>query len=463
MWRGEIAMHPGEPGAAAAPTGDEAPSGSTVAGRLGSGRIRVLLLAESCTPERISVPLIGWHVYRALKDVVDVHLVTHRRNEAALRRAGVPEGQVTLIDAQPVTRRLDRLSERLRATGRGWTIATALSALSYYHFEHRAWRRFRSALHAGRFDVVHRVTPVSPTCQSWMASRCPVPFVLGPINGGLPWPRQFRTAQHAEREWLSSVRDLYRLLPGYRSSLRASRAILVGSKTTRAQLPAWCQWNAIHLPENAVDPCLFVPVGRSGRRGETVALFLGRLVPFKGPDLFLEAAIPWIRRRALRCVFVGDGPQRPQLEALVRREGCEGSVEFRGWLPHAEILPYLHEADMLVLPSIREFGGGVVLEAMATGLPPIVVDYGGPGELVTARSGIKVPIGSRADIVRGVRESIGRLIADPGSRAELGRCAAERVASLFTWEAKARQIVETYEWVLGRQPERPDFGFDGPD
>lgn len=115
-------------------------------------------------------------------------------------------------------------------------------------------------------DVVHRVTPLSPTTPSLMARRCRragVPFVLGPLNGGVPWPAEFREAQHREREWLAYVRDAYKLLPGYRSTREDSAAILVGSQATFAQLPECHRARAVYLPENAVDPARFPSLARS--------------------------------------------------------------------------------------------------------------------------------------------------------------------------------------------------------
>ena len=64
-----------------------------------------------------------------------------------------------------------------------------------------------------------------------------VPYILGPLNGGVPWPEGFDSARRKEREWLSYVRDAYRLLPGYRSTRRSAAALLIGSRDTYAQMP----------------------------------------------------------------------------------------------------------------------------------------------------------------------------------------------------------------------------------
>jgi glycosyltransferase involved in cell wall biosynthesis len=88
-------------------------------------------------------------------------------------------------------------------------------------------------------------------------------------------------------------------------------------------------------------------------------LFLGRLAPEKNVHLMLAAAeqLP-----ALRFLFGGDGPLRPQVERAASRLG---NVEYRGWLNRAEVLAILDEADLLVLPSSVESFGTVALEALA--------------------------------------------------------------------------------------------------
>jgi glycosyltransferase involved in cell wall biosynthesis len=115
------------------------------------------------------------------------------------------------------------------------------------------------------------------------------------------------------------------------------------------------------------------------------------------------------------------------------------------------------ECAALAFPSIREFGGGVVLEAMAMGLAPLVVDYAGPGELVVPGTGFKVPLGGRDEVVAGFRRELARMAEDDGGLAEVGARARARVEALFTWERKAEQVAEVYAWVLGARAERPVF------
>ncbi len=426
--------------------------------------LRPLLLAEAANPEWVSVPLVGWSLARAIAARTDAHLVTQVRNREALLRAGLREGvDFTAIDTEALAKVLWKAGTLLVGENKGFTVHTALGSLSYYLFEHLVWRTFGPRILRREFDVVHRITPLSPSTPSTIAGRCRragVPFVVGPINGGVPWPREFADFRRREREWLSAVRDVYKLLPGYRATLREAAAVLAGSRITFDQLPASSR--RLYLPENAIDPARF-SVRRTRRAGAPVrAVFLGRLIALKGVDMLLEAAAPLVHAGRLTIELIGDGPERAPLEAQVAQEGLGAGVAFTGWLEHAAVPARLAEADVFVFPSVREFGGGAVLEAMAVGLASVVVDYAGPAELVTPRTGWAIPLGPRPVLVGRIRERLEAICADPAELDRRGAAALRRAHEQFTWAAKAERLVEVYRWVLGRSPE-PAFPMPIPD
>ncbi len=429
--------------------------------------LRVLVIAEAANPELVSVPLVGWSHARAIAERCDAHIVTQVRNREAFLRAGLEEGRdFTAIDSEAVARRVWKLSKRLRGgAGRGWTTVTALAAISYAYFERLLWRQLGARIQGGDFDLVHRLTPLSPTTPSRIARRCShagVPFVLGPLNGGLPWPRDFDKERRREREWLSYVRGAYRLLPGHASTLHEAAALIVGSGATWEQMPRSCREKCVYIPENAIDPERFHLCARGPVRQPLRVAFLGRLVPYKGADMLLEAALPLLRAGRLRLDIIGDGPEMPTLRARIREASVEAAVTLDGWVPHERVQERLVESDVFGFPSVREFGGGAVLEAMALGLAPIVVDYGGPAELVGEASGWRVPLGPRATLVEALRKRLEQLVLDPGAVRATGEAARRRVFRLFTWSAKAERTLQVYRWAVGKGP-KPEFPLAEPD
>lgn len=426
---------------------------------------RVLMLAEAANPEWVSVPLVGWSLFNAIRDVANVHLVTQVRNRDAIIRAGLIEGRdFTAIDTERLERPLWKIGKALRL---GWTSKMAINALSYPYFERLVWLHFGDAITAGDYDIVHRVTPLSPTIHSSIAPRCAahgVPFVLGPLNGGLPWPREFDAARRKEKEWLTYVRGAYKFSPGRRKMFEATRVLLAGSHYTASEVPKEYRDRTIYFPENGIDIDRFQPVkDRSTRTRPIRACFVGRLVPYKGPDMLIEAAAPHLKRGDLHLDVIGDGPMMEELKTQITSLGISDSITMHGWVAHADVPRVLGRADLLTFPSIREFGGGVVLEAMALGVTPVVVNYGGPGELVSGGHGITIPLGSRETIVSSLRKTLAEVIADPAGHCLPAVALRQHVENEFSWPAKARKIAKIYSKLLSQPEYSGENPFKPPD
>lgn len=425
--------------------------------------VRALIVAELCNPEWVSVPLVGWSLYEALRrlDGVDAHLVTQVRNRDALVRAGLQEGRdFTAIDSEAVAGPVHRIGEWARGgAGRGWTTKMALNVFGRSYFERLLWDRMGHQIADRKFDVVHQITPLSPTLPARLATHCRefgVPFVWGPINGGLAWPSGFDDVRRAEGEMLAPFRPLVRFLPGYWRTREDASALLVGSRATWEETGPSHQEKAFYMPENAIDPKRFGHV-RERRAVERVAggeplrmLFVGRLTPYKGCDMLIHAAAGLLRAGRMTLEVIGDGPQRDLLEALVDRLGVRANVRMAGWVEHQQVQHHYANADVFALPSIREFGGGVVLEAMAVGVPSMVVDYGGPAELVTDDTGWRVPMGRRDALIASLTRTLESIVADPAGVDQKGERALERAMARFTWDYKAERVGEVWRWVLGQ-------------
>jgi glycosyltransferase involved in cell wall biosynthesis len=289
-----------------------------------------------------------------------------------------------------------------------------------------------------------------------MASWSPVPVVIGPLNGGLQWPAQFKEELAREREWLSYLRRAYRVLPYVQSTYRRASAVLAAFQHTGDDLPQSARNKVIDFPEVGVDPAIFKQVAPRTEKRQKVILFVGRLVPYKLPQVLVRAFAERSTLRGHRLVIVGDGPERGPIEEFVRSRGLEGEVELCGWKTQAEVGRLMRAADIFAFPSIRELGAGVVVEAMACGMACVVVDYGAPGTLIGEGRGIKVPLGSRDEIVRGFGLALERLVAEPDTATKLGEAARAHAMQFYTWDAKARKMLAVYDWVLGRGP-KPDF------
>jgi glycosyltransferase involved in cell wall biosynthesis len=419
-------------------------------------KLRVLLIAELCHPHWTSVPLEAYSLARALgqREDVDLTLVSQIRSRKALESDPIAEqAALQFIDNEFLARPMFRLGEILQLGSQlSLTTAAALSWPAYIIFEKMVHRRFGGDLRAHSFDLLHRLSPISPTLGSPLAKLSNVPMLIGPLNGGLPWPADYPELRKQEREWLAPLRGLYRRLPYYRSTYRHVCGVIAGSVHTATEIPAWFRGRRYYVPENGVD-CERIALGTGWRPPEPGARFrfvtLGRLVPYKGMDLIIQAMArsPALQRGAELHV-IGDGPFRAALQAQVSESGLSSIVTFVGWVEHTKLQDHLQQAHAFVFPSLREFGGGVVVEAMASGLPPIVVNYDGPGELVTDKCGIRLPMAPREQLVSRLSESMESLLHDPDRCQRLAAEGIDRVRRSFTWPQKAAQIVTIYRDLL---------------
>jgi len=421
-------------------------------------RLRILLLASFCDPEGVSMPYVTYSHAAALAQLHDVDLVIGSPGEANVRRANGPFRAVEVV-RMPFLERINAWCMRkIFKYNYDTQVLTAYSYPFSLAFEWRAWRQLHHRIIAGEFDVVLRLLPMSPVIPSPFAfflRKGPIPFVIGPLNGGLPWPSGFSQLEN-QKEWISNLRNLYRYLPFARSTYRRAAAIIAASSQTYAEFAEYSD-KLFFVPEPGIASSLCLPDSR-GRDGNAKLelIFVGGLVPRKACDLALRAAAPILRDDSARFTVIGDGPERKRLEDLVRSLGIERAVVFAGWLGHAEVLRYLRSADVFVFPSLRDNGAGVVFEALASGAVPVVADFGGPGDIVYPGVGYKVSLTSESDIVAQMERALAELSHDRNLLERMRQQGISYARERLTWDAKAQDTTRVLHWVLQQGP-KPNF------
>jgi glycosyltransferase involved in cell wall biosynthesis len=156
----------------------------------------------------------------------------------------------------------------------------------------------------------------------------------------------------------------------------------------------------------------------------------------------------------LECLIVGDGPERPGLEAATRGLGLDDVVRFTGRIEG--VGPLLATLDVFLVTSI--FEGGVsmsVLEAMAAGLPVVTTAAGGVAEAVNdGETGFVVTRdGDRGALAAALAERAAALLNDEGLRRRMGAAGAARVRDLFLVERTAARTLRAYERCLAGRGE----------
>jgi glycosyltransferase involved in cell wall biosynthesis len=296
-----------------------------------------------------------------------------------------------------------------------------------------------------QIDVIHQPIPVGPRFPS-MLFGLGVPCVVGPLNGGMEYPPFFRNAEpRLSRAALAFARlfsDFANtLLPGKKNA----DVVLVANERTRRALPSGVRGRVIELVENGID----LDVWRGSSRGteSTVPrfVFIGRLVDWKGVDILIRSLE---RVPTAELEVIGDGSMLETWKSLANDLGVNDRIHFSGWLAQQECAARLRAAAALVLPSLYECGGAVVLEAMAMGKPVIATRWGGPADYLDASCGILVEPTSYSDLVDGFAEAMQKLISSPELAKSMGDAGFARVVRDFDWQRKIDHVIRIYSALV---------------
>ena len=193
---------------------------------------------------------------------------------------------------------------------------------------------------------------------------------------------------------------------------------------------------------NPVDTDRFRPGPRGN--GAPRVLAVARLHARKGIDHLLRAFARVRERHPATLEIVGDGPERPALEALAAGLHLDGTVGFLGMRDHAAVAELMRGADLLVLPSLAENLPTVVLEAQACGLPVVATDVGGTREALDPAAGRLVAPGDEEALADAIASALG----DDPDRDAIAARAHMRYgydAVAVRWEAIYREILAARE------------------
>lgn len=413
---------------------------------------RLLLVAYQCGPGMGSVSQIGWEWYSRLAQRYRVTLVTHVRNRQALEAARAPinGSEVIYIDTEWFAGPLYRFAKRLFPKSEHSVFL--VSSLDYFVFDWAAWRLLRRRQKQGEhWDVLHRVTPVTLAAPTWL-SRLGIPTVIGPLNSGLKDPPGFAAIMRQESTWVVNLREFGRWFDGLIGSSRRATRMLVATQATLAAVPARHRRRCQFMLENGVELDRFEPAPwppAPGPQQPLQVLFVGRLIPAKALTLLIDA----VRQvsaagQAIRLTVVGDGPLRAEWEHYAQAQGLSGLVDFVGNRPLSEVASHMRRCHVFCLPSVRESGGAVLLEAMASARPVIAIRFGGPAELVDDSVGALIePIGPQ-QVTADIAALLQQVVEHPADWAERGLAGRRKVQARYSWAAKVDETGQLYQDIL---------------
>lgn len=411
--------------------------------------LRILLSAYQCGPGMGSVSQIGWEWYSRLSRQASVTLVTHVRNREALTNAGapLPGSEVLYIDTERFAGPLYRFASRLFPKSQHAVFL--VSSLDFFVYDGAALKTLRRS--GKTWDLVHAVTPVSPVAATRL-HRLGIPLIVGPWNGGLQSPRTFPEIMSEDSGWVYRIRDIGRLLDRLFGCTRNAALILTATKSTDRSLSKDAR--TLRMIENGVDLQLFQPAAWDpppSASNPLRVLFVGRLIPAKGVSMLLDAVVRVRDEFPIRVTIVGDGPIRADLEREAAEKQLNGIVEFTGGRALSEIAKYMLASHVFCLPSVRESGGAVLLEAEAAALPIVAVNYGGPAELVDDEVGRPLSAEGREQLIGDLVDTFRDILRNPEQWRQRGQKGRSRAEQNYGWDARINNALGIYYQVLENQ------------
>ncbi|MFT5057941.1 MAG: glycosyltransferase involved in cell wall biosynthesis [Planctomycetota bacterium] len=400
----------------------------------------VLATAYACQPGVGSEPGIGWHWAREIAKHNRLTLITRENNVLAIERAA----EKLKLPMTVVGFDLPKWKRSFKKDGRG--------AVPYFAMWQKGLEPLAREIHAiNPVDVTHHLTFAS----SWIGSglsHLKLPFVWGPVGQHHRVPDDAILGSdlsfRAREVCKTRVRGAGSHTPLLQSTLENSDVILSRGQEFQKRIPLEYQYKTVHMLAAGVDSFDFKSLDfERGRILEIV--FAGRLTDLKGVRLAMEAFGKLRYRQPLtRLTFIGDGDRRRWLQNRTADLGLGDAVRILGQISQKKVFEYMRAADMLLSPSF-EGGGMVVLEAMASGLPVVCLDRGGPGEIVAHNNGISVPYRGFDDAAETLAMAMEIMVKDEKLRQHVGKNGAKWVQHTATWDAKSNDL----EWIYNQATE----------
>lgn len=405
-------------------------------------KLRVVISAYACEPLKGSEPGAGWNLVTRLARSHELWVVTRANNRPVIEAVQdqIPGTLHFEYHDLPRWRRIKR-----------WPGGIYI----YHYLWQLTLRRKTKAMHElHQFDLAHQLTLGSIRYPSSLR-HLDVPLVIGPVGGaeetpfGLWSTFGWRGSIIEGMRWLSN--RLAALDPLVRQTYRRAAHILAVTEDTRRFLRRVVDSSRVSLlPLIGIDKRVGEePIGRPPSIDEVNVLFVARLIHWKGAVLAVRAlGLARAAAPGLRLTLLGDGPEGRRIIRTINRLGLGTAIRHIGRVPTGDDVRRLYEThDIFLFPSLHDSGGMAVLEAMASGLPVVCLDIGGPGVSVTDDCGIKISEQTRRSAVTALGSALIALARNPNLRKRMGTAGRVRALSEYSWDTKARRIESIYRTV----------------
>lgn len=396
-----------------------------------------LISAYSVNPYKGSEDSIGWNwvlqYEKNYKKGDRIILLTKKFNEKDTRRGlkefNIQHVELIIVDVPDA---LNWFREK----------HSAFHHMYYILWQHWAWLWVK---HSGiRFDVIHHVTMNDYRIPSELYKAKGAKVIWRPMGGAQVTPKPLKV--YEKNQLVASFREFVNKScswnPFYKKALRSYYKIYCINNETQKQISCIVGKDVPLMPELALrDEYKNLPI-RKGKNDILKIVFVGRLIGKKGIAFLVDALSLMPTDMDWELLIFGDGDDRALIEKQIADSGIGKKVKLMGNRPLNQIAEAYQQADVFVLPSLRETSGNVLLEAMAYAVPIVAFDTSFCRLLKEVDCGVFINTEQALD---NIKEDYCKAIVTLGQDKELakqmGLNGYKYVNSKLTWDEKYRIIV----------------------
>ena len=410
--------------------------------------MNVLYIAYSCSPSHGSEDKIGWQIPWESSRWNQVYVITKEEQrpfvEAYLKEHPRQHLHFFYVDIPSVYK---KIYKGCFYSGR----------LNIWH--RRALPVAEKICREYGISVIHQITPVEFRAIGNYGSIPGVRFVCGPVGGGEFVPEGLRHygKGNSHLELIRRTANAWSKVQLRKKKIlsRCDCILFANAETKNDLCPDGEDAGYSVMPEIGIAVPEEINPSHETTSGEKPCRFLvaGRLVYRKGHAFLLDALEELPEDLAYECRIVGSGPEADRLRRRCNdNQKLSEHVVFRGNVSFAQMQEEYGDADVLIMPSLRETTGTVVLEAMSQGLPVITINRFGAKNILTEETGWLYDGSSRESFVAALRQAFMDCISRPEEISRRGAKARLR-AKDFAWEKKMAYYQSLYEAVCGSPKE----------
>jgi len=388
-------------------------------------RYKLLLIAPGASDTDVGECYLAYKWIEQLSTHFDVTVLTLKLSD----KLSIKSKNPNFVNIEFQDSGLFSKFERFSSMFKPWYIS--------FYFKARRWIK----QHGNEFDWAHQLNPFAmryPTPLQGLS----IPFSFGPMAGGLEDLSSFKQ-EMGSMAWYTQFRrlDNFRakfdplLGRGYRDANFIVVAAPYVADTLRYRYPQY-PMKLLILDEHAVEGVHLRERGFNiGKDTKLRLLFVGRIVRTKGVRDLIRA-LNYLDFENYHLDVIGDGDDLRFCISEAQSMCLDDKITFHGKLARDAVDSFYQSSDLMVFPSFREPSGGVVIEAMANGLPQLVCDHGGPGASVKKSFGKKVPISDPTNYPQDIAAEINEINLDRSVLKGMSEGSISYCRQNYLWQSK---------------------------